>query len=192
MKHSFIIIVIVFFAACNPTKQVMRNQEQFEKIGRAWEKGNPCPPPKTSIKLGKIDSIKIPVIKLVPTLDTSLLRKKLDSLNKTLREKYNEIEKDCSRQVNEAYDVGYQQAMYEAGNIKIPAPIHDTLTYEDTRRIELAKTDLVKAADEKRDLQIFLANEKAKANKWFWIAMSLSVGLISLIIVIVTSKFYKK
>lgn len=184
MKNVLIVFVVstVILFSCNPAKQVIKKQAQFEQVGREWEKKNPCPPPKLEFKPGKIDSFYMPVIKLMPALDSILLQAKLDSLNMALRLKYNELTKDCSRQVNEAYDVGYKQAIFEAGKIKIPSAIHDTLFHEDVRRVGLLQGDLVKAAEKERDLQILLAKSESKANKWLWIAIALMAAVGALII----------
>lgn len=175
-------IVAYSFLSCNPAKRIMKNQDRFEQVGREWEKKNPCPPPKLEFKPGKVDSFYTPVIKLMPEFDSALLQAKLDSLNKALRLKYNELTKDCSRQVNEAYDVGYKQAIFETGKIKIPSAIHDTLLHEDIRRVGLLQGDLVKAAEKERDLQILLSKSESKASKWLWIAIALMFAVGALII----------
>jgi len=191
MKNVLIIIVLstVILFSCNPAKRIMKNQDQFEQVGREWEKKNPCPPPKFEFKPGKVDSFYTPVINLISVLDSVLLQAKLDSLNKALRLKYNEIAKDCSRQVNEAYDVGYKQAIFETGKIKIPSAIHDTLLHEYIRRIGLLQGDLVKAAEKERDLQILLAKSESKANKWLWIAMALIVVVLVLLFLLIKNAF---
>lgn len=140
MKLLIAILSILFFTNCNPVKRVIKNREQFEKIGQAWEKEHPCVnDTSTTFLAGKIDSVLVPML----VLDTLLLHKDAATLARALTEKYNYDNTDCERQVKEAYSTAYKQGAYMARQFKVPVHAPDTIvrTVEDVRRVNVLKAE---------------------------------------------------
>ena len=114
----------LFFVGCNPIKKAGKRQEQMDAVIQNYIASHPPRIDTNTVFIkGKVDSIAYPVA----IVDTNALRRFKDSLSNAMAEKYGDDASDCSRQVNEAFDVGYKQAMSLAQKIKIPVCHPDTI-----------------------------------------------------------------
>lgn len=140
------VVLSLIFSSCSSTKKldnkavdrVLASKPLTEKVGREWEKDNPCKNVITKMLPGAVIMQPYPVEKLIKALDSAGMVKYYDSLNKALRLKYNEQQKDCSRQVNDAFNTGYEKAKYELSQQLQPVKQPDTAFEEDTRRLGIA------------------------------------------------------
>lgn len=118
-----IALSILILTGCDAAKKVLKNQMQFEQVGRAWALKNPCTNDSAIIFLpGRIDSIPY-----VIAVDTALLNAKADSVTKALAKKYNYDVAECNRQVSEAFNTGFDEAVFEISKQKMPVKLPDTI-----------------------------------------------------------------
>lgn len=172
MKILFTILSIILFAGCNSTKKVLNNQKEFQKIGEAWAKQNPCDNDTTIVfKPGRIDTLKL----TAPLVDNTFAA---DSIAKVLSEKYHQDIKQCQSQVKEAYNAGYMKASADWSSIPIIVKQPDSsIGYvKDRRQLDICEK-------EKSDLQTQLvaalkdaANYKTERNTAYIILLMIIAG----------------
>lgn len=123
MRQILTILLLIIFG-CNPAKKVLKNNEAFEQVGRAWAAKNPCVNDSIfSFLPGTIDSVPF----VLKQMDTALLYHITDSLTLALAKKYGQDVKECNRQVSDAFNYGYRQAIYDASLLKTAVKSPDTL-----------------------------------------------------------------
>lgn len=169
---------LIAFASCNPAKQVLKRQEQFDQVGKAWAKKNPCVNDSTTTVLpGRVDSIPYPV----GVIDSSLLKTFADSIKIAIAKKFNRNVEDCNGQVNEAFNVGYAKANDEWQRKKYAVKQPDTLkiTVPDKRalNIKIEEIDLLnKQLIELKDSAQKFKNQRNYA--YMGIGILLIIGLV--------------
>lgn len=168
----FLLSTLSLSTSCNIEKRIEKQQERFDRIGRRWLEKNPCANDSTIIYVpGKRDSIPI----VIPTIirDTVGLKQYIDSIGAQLRKKYNEQEKDCNKQIKDAYNIGYENAEVvwkdKVSKIKVPLPVIDTIkiTLKDKQYINLLQADITKLKAQLSEAQLKGAEKKGKLDKWF-------------------------
>lgn len=158
----------------------MQDPAKTEKVGREWEKKNPCVIKDSTVKYlpGRVDSITI----VLPVVDTTRLKHVKDSVRRVMKEKYAADQSDCDRQVNEAYDVGYKQARYELSLRKIADKKPDTIVklVEDIRRLNIAKDSIFyysgktnQLNNQVKQLRSDIKEWRHLKRKWFWMFWTL-------------------
>lgn len=164
---KYVAILIILFG-CNPAKQVLKNKEQFEKIGKKWAEENPCVGDSTITYIpGQTDSIYYPVEIIRDSIHTEI----------------DTITGDCSADIKKAYSKGYDKAISQFKQVKIPLPRVDTLkiTVPDKRAENILREQVgtltVQALTWKKAAQIRL-----------WIAIGLGLLLILLVILLIKKK----
>jgi hypothetical protein len=172
LKYFVFLLTIAGAFSCNPVNKILKNKEQFDKVGREWLKQNPCSNDSTVIYLpSKRDSIILNIPMLIK--DTSGNSFFIDSINNVLSPKYNDKKYNCKKQISESYSIGYNKAMYECkiklSNIKIPAPIIDTLKIilKDKQQINLLTQDLYNCDSELNKEKLKSEKYKGSKDKWF-------------------------
>ena len=171
---SFVLLLstLSLSTSCNIERRVRKQQEAFDKIGRMWLETHPCANDSTIIYVpGKKDSIPV----VIPTIirDTTGFKKYIDSIGIVLRQKYNEQEKNCDKQIKDAYNLGYEKAegiwKKKVSEIKVPLPIVDTfkISIKDKQQIKLLEADIVKLKDKLSQAQLSAAEKKGGLDKWF-------------------------
>lgn len=178
------IISLLFIASCNPAKKLLESQERFEQVGQAWAKKNPCKVDTHTIQLpGTIDSVAYPK----PVFDSTAFNIAKDSLQKALVAKYNTDKDDCNRQVSEAFNTGYDQAIYELRKqkapIKIPGKQINNLV--DPRTIDAYKNSEMDALKKLTDQQNNNAVITKQRNVFFFISCFLFLALIIAIVLLI-------
>lgn len=194
--------LFLFCAICSCTAtrdrkafdRVLSTEKLFDSMGRRWEKENPCVTNDSITYLpGKIDSVLL----TLPVIDTGRMIMIRDSLLSVYQSKLKNNNTDCGRQVNEAYDVGYNQARYELSKTKIPDKRPDTalIKKEDLRRIGLLQKDLAfkdgqiaQLKEQNKQLETDKKAEKNRGNKWMW----LFIGSVTVSLLITAYKIYRK
>lgn len=172
------ILFLLIIAGCNPAKQVMKHQAQFEEIGTAWSKIHPCLNDSTTITLpGTIDSVPIPV----PVADTNLLKSARDSIAVALAKKYNRNTSECDRQVKEAFNVGYSMANDEWKKKKIAIKQPDTIK---TTNRDVRKENLLIAENERSKVQISEIKDQSQKFKDQRNYAYMGIGILVLVAVI--------
>lgn len=156
----------VLLLSCNPAKKVMDQQQQYERLINDYLVKHPQQIDTSFVLLpGKTDTVPVPV----PVVDSIALKKAKDSLQKAIAEKYDDIQADCSRQVNEAFETGYQQARYEFSQQKQLVKQPDTLQIklQLTTQIDALKATVNTLQQDKANLtgQLQQANKK---QSFFW------------------------
>jgi hypothetical protein len=62
MRYLTTILLVLLFASCDPSKRIMKDVEQFDKIGNEWAIRNPSTPKVETISkrdtLFRVDSVK--------------------------------------------------------------------------------------------------------------------------------------
>lgn len=132
---AFFSVLLLGMIACNAAKQVMKNPNLLEKVGREWEKNNPCVN-DTVVRVipGKVTYV--PVKELISP-DTNELKKRADSIARIINSRYKyDMDLKCAREINDAFDAGYNQALRE--NVKQQSPDTVLRTIEDTRRLKIS------------------------------------------------------
>lgn len=136
LLFALLTAAVVLLLSCNPAKKVMDQQQQYERLINDYLVKHPQQIDTiTEYIPGKPKLVPVPV----PVIDTVVLRKVKDSLQKKLAAKYDDIQADCSRQVNEAFETGYNQARYEFSQRK------DTVKTPDTIKLKLQLTTQLNA-----------------------------------------------
>jgi len=121
MKNFIVFLFCgMFIYGCNPAKRLQKNNEQYQQIINDYLVNNP-PRIDSMVELipGGIDTLYYP--KMV--LDSVRMQAIKDSLQKA----FHNTEKDCVREINEAFETGKQQALYELQRKTFTRPRPDTI-----------------------------------------------------------------
>ena len=136
LLFALIAAAVVLLLSCNPAKKVMYQQQQYERLINDYLVKHPQQiDTVTEYIPGKPQLVPVPV----PVVDSALLKRVKDSLQRAVAAKYDDIQADCSRQVNEAFETGYNQARYEFSQQK------DTVKTPDTIKLKLQLTTQIDA-----------------------------------------------
>lgn len=180
---AFIVVVLSISASCNLEKRVEKQQKAFDNIGRSWLKLHPCANDSFTIYIpGRRDSIPIEIPVII--LDTTYTKKQLDSLQKSLRERFFSPSLDCSTEIKEAYNLGYNSAaqkyIHAAAQIKIPLPVIDTLkiTLKDKQAIKILEDQLAVTQSDISSLTLEKERAMFKKDKWFLLFLLICILLI--------------
>lgn len=168
-KNCLAVFLIMFVASCNPANKVMKNQEQFDKVGRKWLESNPCITDSTIVYIpGKRDSIPFEVPVYIKDDDYSVV-----ALLDSIRRAADYIESTCAPKVLAAYKTGYQKGRADVTKqlsaVKIPLPVIDTLriTMKDKQQLRLLQSDLEKARQQIAILSVEGEKYRGGRTKWF-------------------------
>lgn len=171
-----VIISLLLSFGCNPAKRLQKNNEQYEKIITDYLIKHPAKiDTLTELIPGGVDSVFYPVA----VVDSNRLQQLKDSLQAVFANKEN----DCTRQINEAFTTGYEQATYELKKQKFAKPRPDTVRlkitnrdYEDAlkRKIESLQNDL-----SKKDKTIF-----AKTNTMWWLIAVIAFETVAIFLIV--------
>lgn len=174
LKYCIFLLTIAGAFSCNPVNKILKNKEQFDKVGREWLKQNPCSNDSTVIYLpSKRDSILIQIPVIVK--DTTKQREIIDSISEVFRQKYKNPSSfyNCKKEISEAYKIGYDKASEEykskLSNIKIPKPVIDTfkILLKDKQQINLLTQDLYNCDSELNKEKLKSEKYKGSKDKWF-------------------------
>lgn len=171
----------ILFTGCNPGKQVMKNQQQYQALINDYLAKHPVRIDTTTELIpGGVDT----VYNYIQLTDTSGFKALRDSLQNALADK----EKDCSREINEAFTAGYKQAIY-LQNIKgVVKPRPDTV------KIKIYPTDQINALRDLNALQQTQLQQKdsiIKSNsKWLW--WFIGSALLNLLFVLLILRIVRK
>jgi hypothetical protein len=186
LGFAFLVVVLSISYSCNIQKRVEKQQKVFDNIGREWLRKNPCANDSFTIYVpGKRDSIPIEIPIMV--VDSDYIKKQLDSLQADLLEKYSQPTDNCSQEIKQSYNAGYNAATkkWEAklGQIKVALPVVDTLkiTLKDKQAIQLLQNDLAASKEELNKLNGIILITTSKKDKWFlWFVITFILLSISI------------
>lgn len=161
----------MLFIGCNPVKQVLKDPAKLERIGRQWEKQNPCITPVTHVIPGKavITRDTIP-----DTAAISRLTAQLDS--------FIEFQTDLfpyDQQVG-VVKTGLQSILKKCNPVHIYHSRVDTLFKEDVRRLNIYNDSLnlyrgyrVELKLQLCETQLLVKQQKKRATKWMIYCLTL-------------------
>jgi len=177
MKRIFIICLI--FASCNPAKQVLRNQSQFERVGQKWLEKNPCVNDSVAIYIpGKRDSIYIEI----PTGISGDEHLSVVDLLDSVRQAADYIDRTCQPRIAAAYRKGYQTAIGRVKTIKIAVPVHDTVrvVVRDKQFAAILEQNLKVARESINEQEKTALTARNQRNLWFLLFL---IAMLLLIVV---------
>jgi hypothetical protein len=179
-KNCLAVFLFLFAASCNPANKVMKNQEQFDKVGRKWLEANPCVTDSAVIYLpGKRDSIPFEVPVYIKDDDYSVV-----ALLDSIRRAADYIDNACAPRVLAAYKKGYERGRADVtkqlSQVKIPLPVIDTfrITMKDKQQLRLLQSDLEKARKIMADSNVAIEKYKGSKTKWFLLFLLAVILLI--------------
>jgi hypothetical protein len=177
MKRIFIICLI--FASCNPAKQVLRNQSQFETVGQKWLEKNPCVNDSVAIYIpGKRDSKYIEIPSGISGDEHISVVDLLDSV----RQAADYIDRTCQPRIAEAYRKGYQTAIGRVKTIKIAVPVHDTVrvVVRDRQFAAILEQNLKVARESINEQEKTALKARNQRNLWFFLFL---IAILLLVVV---------
>ena len=168
--YALFAALVLFLCHCNPAKKVAQQQKDFEQLVNDYLVKHPQPVDTvTKFLPGRIDSVPI----TIPVLDPWLLQLFKDSTAKAISTKYAASLQDCNRQVNEAFETGYQKAKYECSQVKVPKQKPDTV-----ERLVI-RTGYENSLKEKiTTLQEQLKQSEGRKNYLWYLILSVIINLL--------------
>lgn len=184
---TIFILLLAALTGCNTAKQTARKDKQalervtakrplIDSIAPIVFGLYPCANDTfTTFLSGGIDSVPYPV----PVLDEKQRAHVIDSLR-------NYYLNDCYAAVSSSYDAGYNNALIDLKNKKVPVKRPDTLQhsivdrqkhnqYEKTIAALMEKSAALEEASAQKDIQ--LTDSKKDTNKWIWLFVAACVAL---------------
>lgn len=188
MKNFFTILFLVVAAilinGCNPAKRAAKQAEQFAQVVDQYNAEHPQHIDTITKYLpGAIINRPYPVF----MVDSNRIAYLRDSLKNAFAKKYQLDQADCSRQVTEAFNTGYNQAAFDC-NAKIPP-----LRAPDTAQRTLYPYELINGLNRANNTlqgKIGALEEQHKQDKnwiWYFIA-SVVINFILLILLLKPKK----
>lgn len=167
-KLFIVMAILCAIFSCNPEKQILKNNEKFNRVGRKWLETHPCTNDSTIVYLpGKIDSIpyEIPII----IKDTEAINKYIDSIKKTISS-----DKDCGSEIlssyNEGYDASSKMWRKQLSKMKTITRV-DTIkiSVKDKQEFKLLNQDIKERDRQIGDLKLNVEHIKRLRDKWFFL-----------------------
>lgn len=169
------ILSAALLAACNPVKQVLKNQDQFEKIGNLWAEKNPCANDSTIIyTLGETDTIWPGV--LPPIYDTIFLNG-------------GDANEPCANLVKKAFKTGYEKAKTQFLKQPVIFKTVDTIKVyvRDTRTDNAVTFNNVELQQQLADCQVLRSKDLGR----LWLAWGVA-GIAILLLLLCVYLLLKK
>lgn len=171
-----LLLAVILLCNCSPAKKALREQENYRKLIEDYKRNNPPRIDTNTVYVpGKKDTVPVKV----PVTDTAALHKVKDSMKAAFAIKVVQQQWDCDRQVNEAFNVGYEQARYEMQNQQ------QVITQPDTVFITKVPTTYIGALqDEVKTLQGQLTEARNKHTYLLEFIIACAVALLELFFLI--------
>lgn len=172
------LLVASLFSGCNTAARLAKKNKQFEDAVNAYIAAHPPRIDTSTVYIqGRTDTVPV----FIPVPDENKLQQVKDSLQKALYNKYADKQQDCNRQVNEAFNTGYEQARYEMQQAFKSKPARvDTflkIVYNTDAVNNLQKIVAVKTA--------LLTKAESETKKWLlWCMISIAVNALLLFLLI--------
>jgi hypothetical protein len=185
-KGIAILLLAVLFSGCKLFRSIEKREEYKDNIALQrvqakkdladqvyieQAKLHPCENVITKFIPGKADSIPYPVL----TPDTSRYQKIVDSLQCLYADDLNEA-------MRQAAKAGYDECAATYKKQMIPLPVHDTVSYEDGRKLDVWKMD-AESWKEKYLAQKAVNDQSTATNKGkillpWWLTVCFSIVFI--------------